>query len=294
MSTTDALSGMPNKRRRRSPGAMDELRHALVVAVGAEHPTTCRSVFYKLVSAGVIEKDEREYQGTVIRLLTELRRNGSIPFGWITDGTRLRRKPRSFSSLGAMLHNSRELYRRDLWDNQDAYVEIWSEKEAIAGVLYQETFAWDVPLLVCKGYPSISYLHAAAEEIAAQGKPAFLYYFGDWDPSGKNISETVERDLRAFAPRAEIHFERVAVTPEQIEEWNLPTRPTKKSDSRSKTFDGRSVEVDAIPTAKLRELAEAAIVQHLDAYALERTRTIEAAERETLDNIIISRFGGAA
>jgi hypothetical protein len=35
--------------------------------------------------------------------------------------------------------------------------------------------------------------------------------------------------LRKFAPGAEIHFERVAVTKEQITALNLPTRPTKKS-----------------------------------------------------------------
>lgn len=288
-----ALLSMPNKRRRRTQAEMADLRAALVEIVKSEHPTTCRSVFYRLVSAGLIEKDEREYQGTVIRLLTELRRSGWIPFNWISDGTRLRRKPRSFDSLADALDNTRDLYRRDLWNNQDAYVEIWSEKEAIAGVLYGETAKWDVPLLTCKGYPSLSYLHAAAMEIAAQRKPAFLYYFGDWDPSGKNISETIERDLRAFAPKAEIHFERVGVTPEQIEAWNLPTRPTKKSDSRSKSFTGRSVEVDAIPTKKLRELASACITQHIDADAYERTVAIENAERETLD-AMIARMGRGA
>ena len=29
--------------------------------------------------------------------------------------------------------------RRDLWDDQGAYVEVWSEKDALAGVLMEET-----------------------------------------------------------------------------------------------------------------------------------------------------------
>ena len=32
-----------------------------------------------------------------------------------------------------------DFYRRSLWDEQPVYVEIWLEKEALAGVLYGET-----------------------------------------------------------------------------------------------------------------------------------------------------------
>ena len=56
----------------------------------------------------------------------------------------------------------------------------------------------------------------------------FIYYFGDHDPSGVVVDRKIEQGLREFAPDAEIHFKRVAVHPEQIREWNLPTRPTKK------------------------------------------------------------------
>jgi hypothetical protein len=31
-------------------------------------------------------------------------------------------------------------------------------------------------------------------------------------------------------------LKRLAVTEEQIDEWNLPTRPTKRSDSRARSF----------------------------------------------------------
>jgi hypothetical protein len=36
-----------------------------------------------------------------------------------------------------------------------------------------------VPLLVTRGYPSLSCLYAAAEIIAEQDKPAIIYYIGD-------------------------------------------------------------------------------------------------------------------
>jgi hypothetical protein len=121
--------------------------------------------------------------------------------------------------------------------------------------------------------------------LEAEDKPAFLYYFGDYDPSGCDITRAVERGIREFAPEAEIHFERVAVTREQIGAWDLPTRPTKQTDSRSKNFDGESVEVDAIPPARLRTMVRECIERHIDREALERTRTIEEQERQTLANI---------
>ncbi len=179
-----------------------------------------------------------------------------------------------------------EAYRRSLWDDQDAYVEIWLEKDALAGVVYQETGRWDVPLMVTRGYPSISYLYEAADCISELEKPAYLYYFGDPDPSGVDIPRNVQSRITEFAPDAEIHFETVAVTPEQIKVWQLPTRPTKKTDSRSKSFKGESVEVDAIPPKQLKGLVSDCITQHIDEEIWERTQQIERSEAATLKTLV--------
>ena len=64
------------------------------------------------------------------------------------------------------------------------YVEVWCEKDALAGVLMEETEVYDVPLMVARGYSSISFLHSAAMAIKAIGKPAYIFHFGDLDPSG--------------------------------------------------------------------------------------------------------------
>lgn len=74
----------------------------------------------------------------------------------------------------------------------------------------------------------------------------------------------------------------------QIAEWNLPTRPTKKSDTRSKSFDGESVEVDAIEPDHLRSLCEEVIRRNIDGDKLERLQRVEAAERETLETLVSS------
>ncbi|MGI8707257.1 MAG: hypothetical protein ACR2LG_03500 [Actinomycetota bacterium] len=273
------------------------IKFAIYDLLGAEHPMTVRQVFYRLVSAGVVDKTEAQYKSTVCRLLTEMRLQHSedevelllssnpgptVPYGWIADNTRWMRKPVTFSGTDDALRRTAELYRRNLWDDADAYVEVWLEKEALAGVLIEETSEYDVPLMVTRGYPSLSFVAEAAEVIGDKDKPAFLYYFGDRDPSGVDIPRHIEERLAELAPWAEIHFEKIAVTTEQIETLGLPTRPTKKSDTRSKTFVGESVEVDAIPPSTLRELVRDCIEHHIDHQRLAVLQEVERNERELL------------
>ena len=272
----------PIRRRRRSPEEIEAIRQAIRETLAADYPMTVRQVFYQLVSRGTIRKTEGEYKTTVCRLLGEMRRSRDIPFGWIADNTRWMRKPRTFGSLEEALRSTAQHYRRAVWDDLDVYVEVWLEKDALAGVLLDETATWDVPLMVTRGYPSLTYIHEAAEQIQDLGKPAHLYYFGDYDPSGLDIPRSVEEGLREFAPDAEIYFERVAVTDEQIHEWSLPTRPTKTSDTRSRGFRGESVEVDAIPSARLRSLARECIERHVDRSRLHDLELVEDEEREIL------------
>jgi len=265
----------PIKRSRRTKVEMDQLRSTIYDVVEEDQPMTVRQVFYQLVSRGAIPKTEAQYSNTVVRLLTEMRRDYELPFKWITDSTRWMRKGRSYSSLDRALQHTATAYRRSLWDNQDVYVEVWLEKDALSGVLLEVTNTWDVPLMVTRGYPSISFLYG-------EDKPVFIYYFGDSDPSGEDISRAVEDGIREFAPDIDLTFERVAVNPDQIRQMGLPTRPTKPTDSRSKKFKGPSVEVDAIRPAVLRNMATQCIERHIDGQALDVMKAAERSEREIL------------
>ena len=171
-------------------------------------PATVRQLYYQLVSRAVIEKTEAAYK-TLVHNLSIMRRAKQVPFEWLADNTRWMRKPTTYKSLADMLDRQTEFYRRELWGNQDAYVEIWLEKDALAGVLVEVTGEWDVPLMVTRGYPSLSFLHSAASFIAAKRKPTYLYYFGDFDPSGVDITRAVEEGIRELTPDADIVFERV-------------------------------------------------------------------------------------
>jgi len=268
---------------RRTKAEMQGLREQIYAILENYHPQTVRQLFYQLVSAGSIPKTEAAYQGIVVRLCGQMREDGELPWDWIADSTRWMRKPDSYSSIEEALRRTNETYRRNLWADQRAYVEVWVEKEALAGVLYEITEEWDVPLMVVKGFPSKDFVHGAAEAIELEDKPAYLYYFGDQDPSGLWIWRDVQSKIRRYAPDADVTFERVAVTLEQIKQYRLPTRPTKrKGNSHAKNFRGQSVEVDALPPATLQELVRGVIEQHIDTRQLRITKVVEQSEREGL------------
>jgi hypothetical protein len=271
------------KATRRTRAEMKELREGLYELLSERNPQTVRQLFYAMVSAGQINKTEKDYKNVVVRLCGEMREADELPWEWITDETRWMRKPRSYSSLEQALKNTAETYRRDLWANQNTYVEIWCEKEALAGLFYEITSEYDVPLMIVKGFPSKDFLHGAAEVIEAEDKPAYVYYFGDWDPSGVKIGEDVEAKLIRYAPDALIHFQRVAITPEQIRQYRLPTRPTKREgNSHAKNFRGESVELDALPVEILHDMVRGIIESHIDQRQLEITKIAEKSEREAL------------
>jgi hypothetical protein len=217
-----------------------------------------------------------------------MRRDGELPYDWLADNTRWQRRPNTFDSVEEALNETARLYRKALWSDADCYVEIWLEKDALAGVILPVISMYDVPLMVARGYASLSFLHSAADYIRDLDVPAFVYHCGDYDPSGVNAGEKIEQTMREMAPEAEIYFQRIAVTPEQITDWNLPTRPTKASDTRSKNFGDISVELDAIAPEQLRELVREVIEQHLPPHQFEVLKAAEASERRLLAGLVRS------
>jgi hypothetical protein len=270
------------KRARATKAEVEARRDALYFIIKEMKPMTVRQVFYQATVRGLVEKTENGY-AKVQSDLTEMRRAGELPYNWLADNTRWQRKPDTYRSVEHAIAETARFYRRDLWADADAYVELWIEKDALSGVVYDVTAEYDVPLMVARGYSSLSFLHSAADYIGRLEVPAYIYHVGDHDPSGVNAAEKIEETLRELAPDAEIHFERLAVLPEQIEAWNLPTRPTKSTDSRSKKWTGGdSVELDAIDPKTLRDIVREAIEQHIDQDELEILRVAEESERELL------------
>ena len=272
----------PVKRHRRTRAEISTIHEAIVEVLSGDHPQSVRHAFYRLVSAPyyLVEKDEKGYR-TVQAQLLNLRETGHVPWAWVSDGTRWRRQEESFDSIAEAIRFTAETYRRDLWRRTPVYAEVWCESDSLAGVLYPETNRYNIALMVSRGFSSKSFLFHAAKDIEARGRPAFLYYLGDWDPSGKLIPEDIEATLRRFAPKADIRFKRLLVTPEQIEEWDLPTKPAKKT-THAARFSGGTVEAEAIPANVTRQILQQAIEQHLNVREVEVMRAAEESEANEL------------
>ncbi len=281
------------KRRRATKAEVEARRQALFDIVADMKPMTVRQVFYQATVQDVVEKTEAGYT-KVQTDLVQMRRSGVLPYDWLADNTRWQRKPRSFDGIEQALTHTAKFYRKNLWAAADCYVEIWLEKDALAGVVMPVTASYDVPLMVARGYASLSFLHSAADFIGQLKIPTHIYHFGDYDPSGVNAAEKIEQTLREMAPEAEIHFERIAVQPWQIEEWELPTRPTKTSDTRSKNFGVISVELDAIDPDRLRGLVGDVIERHLPEHEFNILKAAEESERTIIRQLVGHAIDGRA
>ena len=275
---------------------MADLRTTIVGILKADHPQTVRQVFYQLVTRGAVEKTEGEYSRTVVRLLSEMRLDGQISWDWITDESRTRQVTRTFDDVADALSYTAQHYRRSALQNSDAYIEIWSEKQALAGIIWDAASEYDVPVVVSKGMPSLTQIYQSFNQVrraARVGKCSFIYQFGDHDPTGCLIPRTIEGRLQEFCLKHRCpppHVERIALTEEQIEDYGLPTRPTKRSGTHHADFEGDSVELDALPSAELRRLVSECIERHISQDQVEILREAEQSEREILEQLASSNL----
>ena len=101
-----------------------------------------------------------------------------LPYDWIVDNTRSAYMPEVYDNMEDALNNSVRTYRKNLWVDQNVQVEIWCEKEAVASTVLDVTWEYCVPLHVCKGQASLSFLYSSWYSMNRIGKPAYIYLFG--------------------------------------------------------------------------------------------------------------------
>jgi hypothetical protein len=110
-------------------------------------------------------------------------------------------------------------YRKALWADKDVQLEVWVEKDALAGVILPITEGYDVPLMVTKGFCSETFAWESSEAHANSGKKVEILYLGDFDRSGQDAMNNLHTKLWEFAKQngATVTYYNLGVTPEQIE-----------------------------------------------------------------------------
>ncbi|MCX6875394.1 MAG: hypothetical protein NTW21_16540 [Verrucomicrobia bacterium] len=278
------------KRHRRTGADIKELFSG-VVAICDEYdePISIRHLFYRCSNAGLIEKTEQAYNSLRSHLV-KWREQRLIPFNWFIDGTRYHYGHNTFNDLGEYLRHCSQSYRLNLWKDSDYYVEVWTEKDAIAAAVNKIAEEWNLRTFVCRGDPSMSSLDAAARTFNHHApheyRPVILY-LGDYDETGLAIPKTIEGKLLSNHDCA-VELIRVGINEEHILRFNLPTRPAK-GDRRGESID-YAVDIDAMKPADLREILAKEIESFIDPDQLERMRLIEGSERETLETIDIDNL----
>lgn len=261
----------------------------------AYKPLTLRQVYYQLVGKGYIENTVSQY-GMLSRLLKYARLSGEIAWDEIEDRVRayhdLTGWPAAEDYVEAAARQFLSGYRRDLLQGQDVYLELWIEKDALSSIFTKAAMPYTVPVVVCRGFSSVSFLNDFRERLADQeGKQAVMLYFGDFDPSGMEMLTAMETTLRDEMGVDGLEFERVALLVADIKKYKLPHNPDalKRSDSRAKkhveAYGELAVELDALRPDVLVTKIRKAIEGKLDLDLLAAERKKEQAEVDKLSKV---------
>ena len=224
---------------------------------------------------------------------------GLIDWEAIEDRTRNLTAWRTEASPEEALRRLAHHYTLEKWSRQPAYVEVWVEKEALAGVFERICSELEVPFFACRGYVSLSEMWSASQRLIrreAVGKRVVLLHFGDHDPSGIDMTRDIEDRTELFAGWDTVEVRRIALNMDQVDEYSPPPNPAKLTDSRAGEYVARfgrsSWELDALEPSVLSELVQQEVDDLRD---MELWKAAEEEESGHLEGIrlLAERFGDA-
>lgn len=229
---------------------------------------TLRQLYYQLVSQDIIPNKDSEYK-KLGSLLNDSRYYGFVDWNFIEDRVRKPQENPFWDDIPDIVNSAIASYRRDRWVDQEYYIEVWVEKDALSGVLLPITQKYHVTLMVNRGYSSASAMHDSALRFIRKendGKETYILYLGDHDPSGIDMVRDIETRMSIFG--SEVSVNRIALNMDQIEKFNPPPNPAKITDPRAESYIAQyghtSWELDALNPKQLNELLNTEIQNFLD------------------------------
>lgn len=251
----------------------------------AHLPVTIRQVFYRLVATIGFPKDESSY-ARLCETLNRARRSGLVAWDSFRDDGFTRKAAPSWESSADWADDivaSAVGFRLDRQLGQSRRLVVWCEAGGMVPQLYRVAREYSVPVFSSGGFDSVTAKHDVAQELAGMGETTVLHV-GDLDPSGVHMFGSLDEDVRAFLAGMDadcrVEFVRLAVTREQVDRLDLETSPPKKSDKRS--FDGDTVQCEAIPPDELARILRRAILERIDTATLDSVLADEHDQRERL------------
>lgn len=233
---------------------------------------TLRQLYYQCVSRGLIPNTPREYKN-LGSIINDARLAGLIDWSHIEDRTRNLVSNNHWDGPADIVSACASQFQLEKWADQQTRVEVWIEKEALAGIFEGVCTRLDVPYFCCRGYTSQSEMWGGAMRMKGYidaGQDVLILHFGDHDPSGIDMTRDIEDRVRLFLGDQADHFtlKRIALNMPQIKEYNPPPNPAKDSDSRHTgyfaEYGDESWELDALEPAVLVALVEREVTRVRD------------------------------
>lgn len=270
------------------------LTHALQISAEYKRinlSLTLRQMYYQFVSRGLCASGQKEYK-RIGDTLTGARYDGRFPISGLEDrgrechGGDFTRDDTDVDS--GVVARSGDYVRSipnwvigaDKWARQRTHVSVVVEKDALAGIFEQTCANVGVTWMALKGYPSVSLLwdwinstRSAMTNHGGTCNEAVVYYFGDHDPDGLEIPESTERGIRTLMETYDrwfdFRFERVALTRDQIEQYDPPPFEAKETSARYASYVDKTGltdawELDALEPSVLRDIITESCLQHWD------------------------------
>jgi hypothetical protein len=149
------------------------------------------------------------------------------------------------------------------------------EKSSLDAVLGPIATRYQADLYLPTGDISDTLIYQMAFIGAEDGRRMVVLYFADADPSGWNMGIVIARKLQALEilhfPGLEFEVHRVALTPDQVRRFDLPSTPLKATEKRAgawwDAFGVEQTEIDALATLRpdlLRQIAREAVAPFFD------------------------------
>jgi hypothetical protein len=273
---------------------------------------TLRQLYYQLVSRDIIPNALPEY-AKISKLLKEGRMAGIVDWDAIEDRLRKPHTPSSWDSPKDILRSAIHSFQLPRMEGQFNYLEVWVEKDALSGVLKRVTEKYHVPILVNRGYSSVSAMYDSYnrfKDAIADNRKVAILYLGDYDPSGIDMIRDIKDRITEFMIGSDeiremwdvdtntiemfidnkFQIVPIALTLEQIEQYDPPRNPAKIKDPRSAKFikelGTSSWEVDALRPEVLHSLLEEQIISRIDFGRYEQIVNEEKHHKVVLTNFM--------
>jgi hypothetical protein len=238
-----------------------------------------------------------------------------LPDDPFVDNKREVRHNSGYANAKAFVDTVKNLYARDIWQDQPYFPILLVEKATVGDVLESVARKYQVQLCVSMGYFGRTFMLDIAERIIKAlntGSEVRIGYVGDHDPSGMDMEESLrwgnDKDgsqcavgLQQLMVRTngcsymdQCTWKRIAVTTEDFEAMEDGLKVDikeleqggTKGDSRSpkykEKYGNKGAEVEALDSQTLRDRVEEWITAYFDQDAYAESLTLEETEREQL------------